>query len=182
MKIDLHEEIEIPSGIDAKIEGRELTIKKENNALKRKISPEITVKIDGNKIIIEAKKATRNEKKISGSLAAHFKNMIAGVNEKYKYRLQAASVHFPMSVSFDNSKREITIKNFIGEKTDRKLKVREGVDVKVTKDIIEIESCDIEKAGQTAADIEKRTKIRNFDRRIYQDGIYIIEKPGRKFL
>jgi len=37
----------------------------------------------------------------------------------------------------------------------------------------------LEDAGQTAANIERATKIKGFDPRVFQDGIYIIEKPGR---
>ena len=77
---------------------------------------------------------------------------------------------------------EIIIKNFLGEKQDRIVKLIEGVNVKIDKETIELDSIDIEKAGQCAANIEKAAKVRNKDRRIFQDGIFIIEKPRRKFL
>jgi len=55
-----------------------------------------------------------------------------------------------------------------------------GAEVKIEEQIIIVESPDLELAGQTAASIEKLCKITNRDRRIFQDGIYIYEKPGKK--
>jgi len=179
---DLKEEIEIPEGISAEIEEDNLIIKKGDNELKRKLNNLIQIKIDQGKIILEAKKAGKKEKKIFGTFKAHIKNMIKGLNEKFKYKLQAVSVHFPMTISVDKEKNELVIKNFLGEKKDRRIKLIPNVDVKVNKDIIEVESIDKESAGQCAANIEKGTKIRRRDRRIYQDGCYIIEKPGRTFI
>jgi len=179
---DLKEEIEIPSNVTAKIENNMLIVKKENNELKREISSLIKIKIEENKIILETKKSTKREKRILGTFVAHIKNIIKGLNEKFKYRLQAVSVHFPMTISIDKEKNELVVKNFLGEKTDRRIKLVEGADIKINKDIIEIESANKELAGQCAANIEKGTKIRNKDRRVYQDGVYIIEKSGRKLL
>ena len=116
-----------------------------------------------------------------GTLKAHFNNMIKGLTEKFKYKLQIANVHFPMNVSVDKNANELVVKNFLGEKKDRRIKLVEGVDVKVNGEVIELESINIEKAGQCAANIEKGAKVRNKDRRIFQDGIFIVEKPGRTF-
>ena len=179
---DLKEEIEIPNGITAAIEETLLIIKKDNQELKREINLLINIKVEGNKIILETKKSTKREKRILGTFVAHIKNIIKGLNNKFKYRLQAVSVHFPMTLSIDKEKNELVVKNFLGEKTDRRIKLVEGADVKINKDIIEIESANKELAGQCSANIEKGTKITNKDRRIYQDGVYIIEKPGRTLL
>src|SRR3989344_4144954 len=179
---DLKEEIKIPEGLTASIEDHILIIKKGDNELKRELSPLIQIKVEGDKIILENKKVTKREKRILGTFVAHIKNIIKGLNEKFKYRLQAVSVHFPMTLSIDKEKNELLVINFLGEKTDRRIKLVNGVDVKINKDIIEIESSDKELAGQCSANIEKGTKVRNRDRRIYQDGIYIIEKPGRVLL
>ena len=107
--------------------------------------------------------------------------MIEGLTKKFTYKLEAVNVHFPMNISFDKNTNKFVIKNFLGEKTDRKVKIKKGVSIKIDKNVIEIESVNKELAGQVAADIEKRAKPKNKDRRIYQDGIYIVEKPGRRF-
>ena len=46
------------------------------------------------------------------------------------------------------------------------------------KDVI-VESVDKELAGETAASIEELTKRPGFDKRIFQDGIYIYYKDGK---
>ena len=82
-----------------------------------------------------------------------------------------------MNVAVNNG--VLTIKNFLGESVPRTLKIKDGSDVKVDGQIITVNSTDIEKAGQTAASIEQLTRITNRDRRIFQDGIFIIEKSKR---
>jgi large subunit ribosomal protein L6 len=178
----LMEEIEIPSGVSARIENKTLVIQKGSEESKRKINPKMKIIVEGNKVIITSDRATKKEKKIFGSMKAHVRNMIKGLGEKFIYKLQVASVHFPMTLTYDKPTNELVVKNFLGEKKDRRIKLVSDIDVKINKDIIEIQSHDIEKAGQAATNIEKGTKVRKRDRRIFQDGIFIIEKPGRSYL
>lgn len=181
-KKELHDEIEIPSDINSVIENGEIKMKKNNNEAKRKLNQLIDVKINGNKVILDSKKSSRREKKIFGTMRAHIKNMISGLNTPFQYKLQVSNVHFPMTVEIDKNNNELIIKNFLGEKKDRRIKIADNVDIKVNKDIIEVESFDIEKAGQVATNIEKGTRVTNKDRRIFQDGIFLIKKPNRSFL
>ena len=180
-KEKLKEEIEIPEGINASIDDGEIIMKKDSSELKRRLNSKINVKIEGNKIIIESG-TTRTEKKIFGTMKAHIKNMIKGLTEVFKYKLQISTVHFPISVEIDKANNQLIVKNFLGEKKDRKIKLISGVDINVDKEFIEIKSIDIEKAGQCAANIEKGTRVRKKDRRVFQDGIFIIQKPNRRFL
>ena len=178
----LNEEIEIPEGASANIEGKEIIIKKNNKEVRRKLNPIIEVKIQGNKIILSCKKTTKKEKKIFGTMKAHIRNMIHGVQKPFVYKLKACSgppnSHFPMQLSMANN--VLTIKNFLGEKVPRLLKLKSGVNVKITGTDITVESPDIELAGSTASELELVTNIPNKDQRIFQDGIYITEKPERE--
>jgi len=178
----LYEEISIPSEISAEIIDDILIMKKEDKEIKRKLNPLISVRVDGGKVIVSAKRMRRIEKRLFGTYRAHIKNMIKGLEEGFVFKLQIANVHFPMNVSYDKANNELVVKNFLGEKTDRKIKLNDDVDVKVDKDIIEVSSHDIEKAGIAATKIEKGTKVRNKDRRVFQDGCFISVKPGRVYL
>ncbi len=179
MRKELYKKIEIPEGIEAEIEGTEIKIKgpEGENVRKFKTGSLELIK-EGNKISIGSKNSTKKEKKLMNTLAAHIKNMIRGVQEKFEYELKAVFSHFPMTIEAKG--HEVIIKNFLGEKTPRKTGVPKGVEIEINGNLIKIRSTDRELAGQAAANLETVTKIRARDRRIFQDGIFMIKKPGRE--
>ena len=127
---------------------------------------------------IVSKKATKTEKKMMNTIAAHIRNMIKGVQEKFEYKLKICFSHFPFTVKQEGNK--IIVNNFLGEKINRTVEMPEGAEIDIAKDIITIKSINREIAGQAAANFEKITKVRNKDIRIFQDGIYILNKAGRE--
>ena len=72
---DLKEEIIISEGISAILEENVITLKKDSEEIVRKFNPMIEVKVDGDKIILESKKATKKQKKVFGTVKAHINNM-----------------------------------------------------------------------------------------------------------
>ncbi len=178
MKKELSQKIEIPEEVEITIKDNEITIKGPEGETKREFNlGKVNISKKEDEIILECKKATKREKKIMNTTKAHLLNMIKGCSEKFEYKLKICSSHFPMTVKIDEGKA--IIKNFLGEKIDRKVKIPKNVEVKIDKDFITINSLDKEDAGQTAANFESATKIRKRDNRIFQDGIYIINKAGR---
>jgi large subunit ribosomal protein L6 len=175
---EIREEIEVPKEVEIKIEKGLVTAKgKKGECSKKLLNPKLSIEVKEGKVVVSAKKATKRQKTMMVTFAAHIANMIRGANEGHVYRLKICSGHFPMNVAV--SGKEFVVKNFLGEKNPRTVKIKEGVDVKIEGDIIVVESCSKELAGQTAADIESSTRITNRDLRIFQDGIYITEKDGR---
>ena len=50
------------------------------------------------------------------------------------------------------------------------------LEAKITKDDIILEGIDIDEVSQSAANIRRKTKIKNKDPRVFQDGIYVYKK------
>jgi len=175
-------EIEMPASIETSVENNIVSMKKDSKELKRVVSGEVKMKKEGNKIILEVKKASKNEKKKFGTAKSHIKNMIQGLEKDWEYELEICNVHFPITAVLDKAKSEIHIKNMLGEKSPRIIYVKKGVEVEIKAPRIKLKSHDLEAVGQTAADLEKFTKIRNRDRNKFQDGIFIIKKPGVSFI
>jgi large subunit ribosomal protein L6 len=179
MHKELFTEIEIPEGIEINLDGAEVTVKGPEGELKKEFEfGMVKVKKEGNKIILGNKKSTKREKKIMNTLTAHIKNMIKGVSKKFEYVLKAVFHHFPITIEVSGN--FATIKNFLGEKVPRKVKIPEGVEIKVNKETIIITGLDKEITGQAAANFEAATRITSKDRRVFQDGIFIINKAGRE--
>ncbi len=175
MKKEIKKTIQIPEGVQAdinlttvKISGPKGTVEKE---FKTKI---IKIEKEDRKIIIKKEKANKKEKTLIGTIESIINGMIKGVQEEYLYEIQICSVHFPMNVKLEGNK--IVIKNFFGENKDRIVNLPKGVKVKIDGDIIGITSPDKELAGNTATLCEQSTRLTKRDRRIFQDGLWIITK------
>ena len=176
MKIEHYSKtIPLKEGMTAEFKNAQLTIKDKDGELSRVFpSKKVSISIKDNEITVQASNVTKREKKTIGTYAAHIRNMVRGLEEPFTYKLKVCASHFPMNVSVDGD--TFVVKNYIGEVVPRKLKIKQGVKVNVEGEVITVQAPDKELAGQAAASIEQLCRRPNFDRRIFQDGIYIIQK------
>ena len=173
------QEIEIPAGVEVKIKEKEIIVKGPEGENSREFDMrKLKIEQKNEKISIENSSATRKEKRRINTFTAHLKNMILGVQKKFEYKLKICSVHFPITIEIKGNKA--LIKNFLGEKTPRKCNIPQKAEIEINKDIITIKSTDKEIAGQAAANFEIATRVTNRDRRVFQDGIFIINKVGKE--
>tara|TARA_Y100000310_G_C20501310_1_gene724140 strand:- start:265 stop:810 length:546 start_codon:yes stop_codon:yes gene_type:complete len=178
MKEEITKEIELSEGVTAQLEDSSLKVKGPKGEVERNFThPKVDIKIEGHKIILHGSKATKREKTLIGAFESHIKNMVQGVQEPHIYKLKICSGHFPMNVAVAG--QELVIKNLFGESVPRRVALIPGADVKVEGTEILVTSPNKELAGQMAAKIESLCRITNRDRRIFQDGCYIIHKSGR---
>ncbi len=173
---ELKEEIEIPQGVELSIENKTITVKGEKGSISKTLShPKIDLKLNGNKFEISCiKSPKRKEKALIGTFKAHINNMIKGVTEGFEYKMKTVFSHFPIKTNVEGD--AFTIQNFLGERSPRKAKILEGVKVETKGDEVTVSGVDIEKVGQTAANIERAGKVTRRDIRVFQDGVYVISK------
>ena len=177
----IQRQVEIPDGVTVAVEGKKVTVKGPEGELKRDFSSPVyekTVSIEkkGSSVLVSSSDDKKKYRALIGTIAVHIKNMITGVEKGYEYVMKIHYVHFPMNVEAKENK--IYIKNFLGEKGARTAKIVKGCKVEIMKDEIKLTSPDKEAAGQTAANIEQACKVKKRDRRIFQDGIFIVKKAG----
>ena len=174
-------EVNLVDGVEVEAKGRSITVKGPGGELFRKFREDfINFSKKGSIIRITAKSKRlplRKQMAIMGTIAGHIKNMMKGVTEGFTYRLRIVYSHFPLKATVKGS--EFIVDNFLGEKHPRRTKILDGVKVDVKGNEVVASGIDKEKVGQTAANIEQLTRIKNLDVRVFQDGIYIIEKDGK---
>lgn len=168
--------IPLPAGVQASLEGDTFRVKGPKGALSRTLrAPGVRLELRGSTLTVRAGSSRRQHRALAGTLAAHAANMVAGVSRGYTCRMKVCFSHFPIQVTVAGS--EVQISNFLGEKRPRRARiVGPDTKVEVKGDVLLVNGPDIEAVGQTAANIEQATKIREYDPRVFQDGIYIVEK------
>lgn len=178
-KKKIRKEIFLPEGITATLDKDILNIKKESKEIKQILNFEKTdVKIEENKIKVQAKHANKSSKKETATITSLIKNNLKGVQKGHTYKLKICEGHFPMNVAVKGNSLEI--KNFVGERKPRIVKISPNVKVTVNAQEITVESENKSLAGEQAAKIEQITRRKKFDKRKFQEGIYIVEKSGKK--
>ncbi len=178
MKRKLYEDkLEIPKNVQVDLVNNTIKVKGPKGELQKELKlPHTEVKKENNYIAFKSKSLSRKEKRIINTYKSHIKNMFEGVNKEFTYKLKICSGHFPMTVEIKGN--EFIVKNFFGEKIPRKAKILPNVKVAINKDEVNVSGINKELASQTAANIERATTITNRDKRVFMDGIWIIEKEG----
>jgi large subunit ribosomal protein L6 len=108
----------------------------------------------------------------------HVGNLTVGVTKGFEARMKVVAAHFPMKVQAKET--ELVIENFLGEKYPRTAVLVPGVTAKVDGDFVVLSGHDVELVGQSAANIERTTRIRDYDPRVFQDGIYLVDRAHPK--
>jgi large subunit ribosomal protein L6 len=174
------EKIDIPKGVTVSV--LENSIVKasgqKGECQKKLLSPFIEITVENNEVVVKSKRSSQREIKILYSFVAHIKNLIKGVTQGFTYTLKICSGHFPMTVTVKGT--EFSVKNLFGEAVPRVMKIKDGVKVSIVQDKIEVSGTNLEIVSQVSADIEGLVRRVKYDRRVFQDGIYIIDKSGKE--
>lgn len=167
--------VAIPEGVNVSLEGSVLKIKGPKGDLSRDMwYPGIEIRVEGNAAFFKTESKKKAITSMVGTLAAHCSNMCTGVSNGFQYSLKVVYSHFPIQLKVQGEVFEIV--NFLGEKFPRRAKILKGTNVKVGNDEVIVTGIDKEVVGATASNIERATRIRDRDPRVFQDGIYIINR------
>jgi large subunit ribosomal protein L6 len=170
------ENVKIPKNVQVQFdEGCTFTVSGPNGKFKRTLyHPAVKVERAGDEIVFSCDFPRKKQKAMVRTLASHLNNMCVGVTDGFTYQMKVVYSHFPIKTMLKG--KQLIIENFLGEKKPRVANIVGDTKVLVKGNDITLIGSNVEDVGQSAANIERTTKIKNRDPRVFQDGIYIVSR------
>jgi ribosomal protein L6P/L9E len=103
-------------------------------------------KVSPTKIIINKTFGLKKEIANVRTIASHINNMVKGVLKGFRYKMRFVYAHFPINTAISEAGQLVEIRNFLGERLIRKVRMYNGVQCVMSKnkDEIFLEGNDIE--------------------------------------
>ncbi|MBQ3564185.1 MAG: 50S ribosomal protein L6 [Clostridia bacterium] len=167
--------ITIPAGVDVKLDGNVITVKGAKGTLTQKIRQEITVKIEGNEIVVARINDEKTARSLHGLTRTLIANMVEGVSNGFTktlevngigYRAQKQGSNLVMNLGFSH---QVIIPEI------------EGISIDVPNpNLVVVSGPDKQVVGQFAAEIrEKRPPEPYKGKGIRYQGEYVRRKEGK---
>ena len=168
--------ITLPDDVSATVDHLDLTVDGPDGSVTRRLwYPDIDVSVEDGEVVIASDVEDAKTTATVGTFESHVHNMVDGVTDGWEYKMEVHYAHFPMQVDVEGD--EVVIENFLGERSERRTPIRGDTEVQVDGEVVTLSGPSKEDVGQTAADIEQLTRVTDKDNRVFQDGVYITQKP-----
>lgn len=142
--------IAIPAGVDVKLDGSTVTVKGPKATLTRDVHPNITVKVEGNEILVERPNDQKQNRALHGLTRSLVANMVEGVSEGFKKELEVNGVGYRAAVQ--GKKLTLTV----GYSHPVEMEIPEGLTAEVNGNKITISGADKQQVGQFAAEVREK--------------------------
>ena len=168
--------IKLPQGVEAKLQGKKLSIKGKKGELFLTVSNDIGAEVKDGAISLKKLSESRTAATMWGTTASLVRGMIKGVTDGYMKRLVIEGVGFRAALQG----KDLVLQ--IGFSHEVKYKVPQGIEVKVPKQTeIEISGIDKQKVGQVAAELYLMKRPEPYKGKgINYEGRRIRRKEGKK--
>ena len=145
--------ITIPAGVTVSYADRIVTVKGPKGELKRVVHPLVSVSVEGDVVLVSvANPENKQERALWGTFGSHITNMIAGVVTPYEKKLEINGVGFRVSIAGQKLNFELGFSHPVV------YTLPAVVSGSVDKNLITLQSVDVEILGQTAAEIRALKK------------------------
>ena len=167
--------IEIPAGVEVKIDGTNVTVKGPKGTLSNEFSPIITIKQEGNELLVTRPSDVAQHRSLHGLTRTLVANMVTGVTEGYKKELEVNGVGYRVQ------KQGKDLVMNLGYSHQVIMPEIDGITIEVPNpNSIIISGPDKQKVGQFAAEVrEKRPPEPYKGKGIKYAGEYIRRKEGK---
>merc|ERR1739847_216898 len=179
--INTNQSVTVPDDVDVSVKSRVVTVKGERGTLVKSFK-HLAIDISmPNKKTVRVEKWFGQKKELAAvrTVCSHITNLMNGVTKGYKYKMRAVYAHFPINCAISEGGTLVEVRNFLGEKYTRRVRMHDGVkceNSKDQKDELFLTGNSVEAVSQSAALIQQSTTVKNKDIRKFLDGVYVSEK------
>jgi large subunit ribosomal protein L6 len=140
--------INLPKGIEVKLEGCHLTVKGGKGALSRELNPNVKIEIADGQIQVQSDRENKNVNALAGTTRANIQNMVVGVSAGYERKLTMVGVGYRAQAKGD------VLSLSLGYSHPIEFNAPKGIVIETPSQTeIVIKGCDKQVVGQVAADI-----------------------------
>jgi large subunit ribosomal protein L6 len=142
----------IPAGVEVSIEdGNLITVKGPKGTLTQKLSPKMTISMEGNEVHVARPNDEKENRALHGLTRALLHNMVVGVTEGYKKELEINGVGY--RAAKEGNKLILTI----GYSHPVEVAEIPGISIEVpSANKVVISGCDKQMVGQFAAEVREK--------------------------
>lgn len=166
--------IAIPSGVTITVDDSEITVTGSKGTLKQFTMPGITVKQEGDQVVVSRANDEPQNRAKHGLMRALIHNMVVGVTEGFSKKLEINGVGFRVA------QQGTDLKLNLGFSHDVIYKVPQGVTTAIEQNTITITGISKQQVGQVAAEIRSLKKPEPYKGKgIKYEGERILRKAGK---
>ena len=167
--------IDVPSGVEVKLDGRHITVKGPKGTLERDLHPDMIVEIDGNVIHVSRPSEDKMHKSLHGLTRTLISNMVVSVSSGFSKELEI------QGVGYRCAKQGKDLVMNLGYSHQVIVPEIDGITIDVpAQNRIVISGPDKQKVGQFAAEVrEKRPPEPYKGKGIRYVGEYVQRKEGK---
>ncbi len=167
--------VAIPSGVDVKIDGNVVTVKGSKGELTREFSDILTIKVEGEEVIVTRPDDSRQAKSLHGLTRTLIHNMIEGVSQGYAKKLELVGVGYRAALKGKNLEIQLGYSHPVNVEAPENI----TFEVPSQTEII-VKGISKEQVGQVAADIRAWRKPEPYKGKgIRYEGEYVRRKLGK---
>jgi large subunit ribosomal protein L6 len=168
--------VPVPSGVDVTISGSNVTVKGPKGSLARELPGAITIRQDGDTLLLERPDDERESRAFHGLARALVNNMVVGVTDGYRRQLEIVGVGYRAA-----AKNATTLELALGFSHPVVVNAPEGITFETpAPNRIEVVGIDKEVVGQVAANIRAIRKPEPYKGKgVRYAGERVVRKAGK---
>ena len=144
--------VAIPAGVTITVDANAVTVVGPKGTLTEAILPEVSVKVEGDQVVVARKSDEKLAKSQHGLMRSLINNMVIGVTEGFEKKLEVNGVGFRVNGGGQN------LELALGYSHPVKYQAPEGVNITVDKMTITVNGASKQRVGQVAAEIRALRK------------------------